>query len=60
MAPLCILGVLWFSGQFFFLLSVHASLKKQIYINNLIHGGFATTWGDNFYIGTQNVSNLEI
>ena len=22
-----------------------------------IHGGFGNTWGDNFYMGTQNGSN---
>ena len=69
MALLCILGcllalygstmhprcIMWFSRQFF-LLSVHASLKKAN-LNNLIHGGFGSTWVD---MGTQNGSKLEI
>ena len=57
--PRCIM---WFSGQFF-LLSVHTSLKKANLdnkINNLIHGGFGSTWGDDFYMGTQNRSKLGI
>ena len=28
--------------------------------NNLIHGGFGSTWEDNYYMGTQNGSKLEI
>ena len=46
-------------GQFF-LLSVSARLKKRTYLNNLIHGEFGSTWGDNFYIGMQNGLKLEI
>ena len=51
---------------YFFLLSVHASLlhtnytlsrKKQ---NIIIRGGTGSIWGDNFYMGTQNGSKLEI
>ena len=26
----------------------------------IIHGGFGSTWGDNFYMGMQNGSKLEI
>ena len=33
------------------------SRKKQ---NKLIHGGFGSIWGDNFYMGMQNGSKLEI
>ena len=33
------------------------SRKKK---NMKIHGGFGSTWGDNFYMGTQNGSKLEI
>ena len=53
MALLCILGVSRGFLDNFFLLSVHASLKKEN-LNNLIHGGFGSTWGDNFYMGMQN------
>ena len=45
-------------GRFFFLLSVQVALKKNKI--KIIHGGFGSTWGDNFYMGTQNVSKLEI
>ena len=47
------------NNYYFFLLSVHASLKTAN-LNNLIHGVFGSTWGDKFYMGTQNESNLEI
>ena len=67
MALLCILGCLLalsgstrFSGQFF-LLSVHASLKTNLNNNSNFMGGLgASTWRDNFYMGTQNGSKLEI
>ena len=36
------------------------SLKKKVNLNNVIHGGFGSTLGDNFYMGTQNGSKLEI
>ena len=45
--------------DFFFLLSVLVSLKKKN-LNNVIHGGVESTWRDNFYMGTQNGSKLEI
>ena len=54
--PRCIM---WLSGHFF-LLSVHASLLQSSYTRIKIHGGFGSTWGDNFYMGTQNGSKLEI
>ena len=59
MALLCILGVLCDFLDNYFLLSVHASLKKANLNKYLIHGGFGSTW-DNFYMGTQNGSKLEI
>ena len=43
-----------------FLLWMQVFLKKKANLNNLIHGGFGSTWGDNFYMGTQNGSKLEI
>ena len=47
----------------FFLLSVLVSLKKrkkEKKNREEIHGGSGSTWGDNFYMGTQNGSKLEI
>ena len=63
MALLCILGVLCGFLDNFFLLSVHASLLATHYakkLNIIIHGGTGSTWGDIFYMGTQNGSKLEI
>ena len=40
----------------FFLLSVSARLKKTI---TIICGGIGSTWGRNFYMGTQNGSKLD-
>ena len=44
-------------GVFFLLLSVHSSLN-EVELNNLIRGGFGSTWGHNFYMGMLNGSNL--
>ena len=41
--------------QFFFLPSVLVTLKKII-----IRGGIGSTWGRNFYMGTQNGSKYEM
>ena len=30
------------------------SRKKKKDLNNVIHGGTGSTWGHNFYMGTQN------
>ena len=45
---------------YFFLLSVSACLKKKRIYIILMFGGLGSTWGDNFYMGTQNGSKLEI
>ena len=43
-----------------FLLSVWRSLeKKKLTLNNLICGTFGSTWGQYFYMDTQNGSKLE-
>ena len=39
---------------------VSGLLEKKNKIKIIIHGGFGSTWGDNFYMGTQNGSKLEI
>ena len=57
MALLCILGVLCDFLDNFFLLSVHASLKKKRFLQEIMFGGIGSTWGDNSYTGTQNGSN---
>ena len=41
-------------GQFFFCFVFWSPWNIKI------HGGFRSTWGDNFYMGTQNESKLEI
>jgi hypothetical protein len=46
----------WFPDNFFCLV---CNLEKK-YLNNLIHGGSGSTWGYNFYMGTQNGLKLEI
>ena len=49
---------LWFSLLHTnYTLSYTLSRKKN---KIKIHGGFGSTWGDNFYMGTQNGSKLEI
>ena len=50
------------SVHFFFcsecgLLVIHQVEKKQ---NIIIRGGTGSTWGDTFYMGTQNGLKLEI
>ena len=63
MVPLCTqLDFMVVFGHFFFCLVFRSpcyqlSRKKQ---NKLIHGGVGSIWGDNFYMGTQNGSKLEI
>ena len=54
----------WFPNNFFCLvwapcytLITHQVEKKK---KKKIHGGFRSTWGDNFFMGTQNGSKLEI
>ena len=44
---------------FFFCLEYRLAWKKSK-LNNLIHGGFGSTWGHNFCTGMQNGSKLEI
>ena len=38
---------------------VYPLLEKKKNLKNVIHGGFGSTWGHNFYMGTQNGSKLE-
>ena len=47
----------------FFLLSVSVAQKKKTIMNIIIRGGgrgFGSTWGRNFYMGTQNGSKLDL
>ena len=58
--------IMWFSGQLFFRLVCTLACytltlsRKKVNLNNVIHGGFASTLGDNFYMGMQNGLKLEI
>ena len=68
MVPLCTQLDYMVVFRQFFLLSVLVALLhtnytlsiKKANLNNVIHGGFGSTWGHNFYMGTQNGSKLEI
>ena len=62
-ALLCIqLDSMMVSGKFLFSCLVCGPLEKSEVkqLNNLIYGGFGSTWGHNFCTGTHNGSKLEI
>ena len=41
-------------------LYLHCQNISSITYNNVIHGGFGSTWGQNFYMDMQNGSKLEV
>ena len=66
MVPLCTqLDYMVVLGQFFFLLSVQVTLKKNYTLSRkkkkiLIIGTLGSGWDRKFYMGTQNGSNYEL